>query len=75
MGFLLAAISPLLSNWGETLISCGLKQRNFVKFSQSDRRGLDLNDIQQLLSSQPEKQRQVKSLKPLLRKVKPTFGI
>jgi len=32
--------SPLLSNWGETLIARDLKQRKFVEFSQSDRRGL-----------------------------------
>jgi hypothetical protein len=32
---------PLLSNWGETLIFRGLKQRKFVEFSQSDRRGIN----------------------------------
>ena len=33
---------PLLSNWGETLISRDLKQRKFVEFSQSDTRGLSV---------------------------------
>ena len=32
--------NPLLSNWGETLIFRRLKQRNFVEFSQSDKRGI-----------------------------------
>jgi hypothetical protein len=31
---------PLLSNWVETLIFRRLKQRKFVKFSESDERGL-----------------------------------
>ncbi len=34
---------PLLSNWVETLIFRWLKQRKFVKFSKSDRRGLSSN--------------------------------
>jgi hypothetical protein len=37
---LFAQTIPLLSNWGETLIFRRLKQRNFVEFSQSDKRGL-----------------------------------
>ncbi len=32
--------NALLSNWGETLICRGLKQRKFVEFSQSDRRAI-----------------------------------
>jgi transposase len=35
-------INPLLSNWVETLIFRRLKQRKFVKFSESDRRGLKI---------------------------------
>ncbi|CAA9553185.1 hypothetical protein AVDCRST_MAG81-12 [uncultured Synechococcales cyanobacterium] len=31
---------PLLSNWDETLIFRGLKQRKFVRFPQIDKRGL-----------------------------------
>lgn len=33
-------LSSLLSEWGKTLIFRGLKSRNFVIFSWSDRRGL-----------------------------------
>jgi hypothetical protein len=38
-------INPLLSNWVETLIFRRLKQCKFVKFSESDERGLTQQEM------------------------------